>query len=239
LAEFDRATQREPQPAADTAQPNGDTAAQPTDDVDAFLASLDTSSADRQRIDQLTGEIDGLKAAELDRQSRADFEGFAKQLQSQCGPNCPDDYARTTLLSMAMERPELQAAWHHRHLTNEQRRAAELEFKSLEVLYDQVRRSPDDDPRKAQALTQIEQRGAQLNQMLTARQLLNGAWKDVRNRADKVKPPIDPEATQVHGEISQYMRGAGGKVEPEPPPRFGEMTDSELREYTRKNFGFE
>jgi hypothetical protein len=242
LDAFDRAVQREAQPAADTTDalvPGADATAPPQDGVDAFLASLDTSSADRQRIDALTGEIDGLRAAELDRQSRSDFEGFSKKLQAELGPNVDEHFARTNLLALAVERPELEAAWRYRNLTNEQRRAADLEFKQIEALYAQAQRAPDD-PRKAEALAQMERRGQELGLMMNARTMLNNAWRDVVKRAEKVKPMLDEDATQTHLDVAAAVRGAStSKMPAEPPPNLGTMSDQELRRYTREHFGFE
>jgi hypothetical protein len=83
---------------------------------------------------------------------------------------------------MAAERPELQIAWQHRHITNEQIAAADREFRQLEILYQQSQAAPNE-PRKLAASRQLEQRGQQLGYMLNARTMLDRAWKDV------VKPP--------------------------------------------------
>jgi hypothetical protein len=238
LADFDRATQRESQPATDNSTTPDATAA-PLDDVDAFIQSLNAPSADKQRADSLQGEIDGLRAAEFQRAERADFDKFSSKLQAELGPNVPDDYARTLLLSMAAENPALEQAWRYRNLTAEQRRAADLEFKQIEALYAQAQRAPDD-PRKAQALAQMERRGQELGLMMNARTMLNQAWRDVVKRAEKVKPMLDEDATQTHLDVAAAVRGASTtKMPQDPPPNFGSMTDAELRRYTREHFGFE
>jgi hypothetical protein len=231
LAEFDRATA---QPATDNnAAPDATTP--PQDDIDSFLQSLDTSSADRQRIDALTGQIDGLKAAEFQRAERADFDKFSSKLQAELGPNVPDDYARTLLLSMSAENPALESAWRYRNLTAEQRRAADAEFRQLEALYAQAQREPDD-PRKQQVLMQMEQRGQELGLMMNARTMLNNAWRDVVKRAGKVAPPVDELATGDHNAVAALVRGASAPVDlAEPPPNFGSMSESEFQEWTRKN----
>lgn len=48
----------------------------------------------------------------------------------------------------------------------------------------------------------------------------------------------DPQATEDRAAVVQAVRGASTPAPAEPPPQLGQMTDQELREYTRKNFGF-
>jgi hypothetical protein len=49
----------------------------------------------------------------------------------------------------------------------------------------------------------------------------------------------DPELTETRKLVSAaVMRGASSERLPEPPPDFGNMSDAELHDYTRKNFGF-
>jgi hypothetical protein len=236
LASFDSAVKREPEPAADTAQPNAD--APPLDEVDAFIQGLNAPSADQQRADSLQGEVDSLRAAEFARQERSDFEGFSQRLQAECGVNVPDDYAKTQLLAMAAENPALEHAWRYRSLSDADRRAADAEFSQLEILYRQTQQAPDD-PRKAEALAQMEQRAQQLGYMMNAPTMLNRAWRDVVKRASKVAPPVDELATGDHNAVAALVRGASAPLDlAEPAPKFGEMSDAEFREYSRKNFGF-
>src|SRR5262249_33072536 len=111
-----------------------------------------------KRIGELEGQIGSLQQAELERQSRSDFEGFSKKLQAELGPNVDDQFARTNLLASLAERPELAAVWQNRHATDKQLAAAEQEFQELEALHYRVTHSPDA-PRKAQAIAALEQRG--------------------------------------------------------------------------------
>ena len=190
-------------------------------------------------VSQLEGELNSVRQQELDRQSRSDFEGFSSKLQAELGPNVPDDYARTQLLAMASEKPELQVAWQYRHLTAEQRRAADLEFQQLEALYWKAQQAPDD-PRKAQALAQMERRGQELGLMMNAQKILNSAWRDVQKRAEKVKPPISEEATQIHMDVAAAVRGASAPVNmKEPPPELGKMDDQTFRRWKLENLGWE
>src|SRR6516165_3354057 len=99
----------------------------PADDLDTLLPEYDAKTApaesesetstdggepqnepfDRQaledlfgpspRVAELEGELTSVRQQELDRQSRSDFEGFAKKLQADLdNPNIPEDFARTT-----------------------------------------------------------------------------------------------------------------------------------------------
>jgi hypothetical protein len=49
---------------------------------------------------------------------------------------------------------------------------------------------------------------------------------------------IDENATVDREAVTAAIRGASAKVAAEPAPDFGRMSDGELREYNRKNFGF-
>jgi hypothetical protein len=81
--------------------------------------------------------------------------------------------------------------------------------------------------------------GERLNIAVQSHAILRKATLGILTEARKLQPPTDPEATQVHGEISQLMRGASAPLDlKEPEPPWATMSDAELREYTRKNFGF-
>jgi hypothetical protein len=235
LAEFDAKVAAQPKSATDESSIGGTNT---TDqNFDQTLADLLRSSEEQQRIEQLTGEIGNLRSAELDRQSKADFEGFSAKLQQELGPNVPDDYAKTQLLAMSVERPELQVAWQYRHLTNEQRAAADLEFRQLEALYWKAQRAPDD-PRKAEALAQMERRGQELG-LMNAGKILDKAWRDVQRRAEKALPPIDPDVTATRMELAQIIRDGGSnrQAPPEPPVQLGRLTDSEYRQHLLEKYG--
>jgi hypothetical protein len=235
LAEFDRAAQRNN--AEPEAEPATDNNADATtfDEVDKFIESLDAPTADQRRISDLEGELNTARAAELDRQSRSDFEGFSKKLQAECGPNVDEHFARTNLLAMVAERPELESVWRYRNLTAEQRRAADMEFTRLERLYNQMQQAPDD-PRKAEAMAQMMRRGQELGLMMNAPKILNTAWKDVLGRARAVKHPIDDELTAVHADVAAAVRYAStSKVPEEGMPDFANMDDRTFAEWTRKN----
>jgi hypothetical protein len=234
LDEFDRANAQQTDPVQNTANA-----------TNALGDALDQQTWEdllgpNPRIAELEGELSSVRQQELDRQSRSDFEGFAKKLQADLGnPNVPDDFARTTLLAMSVERPELQVAWQYRHLTNEQRAAADLEFRQLEALYFKAQQAPDD-PRKQQALAQMEARGRELGLMMNAQKILNGVWRDVQRRAEKAPPPVDLEQTQIHADVAFAVRNARAPVNMvEPPPELGKMDDQTFRKWKLENLGWE
>src|SRR5262249_16618952 len=130
---------------------------------------------DQKRIGELEGQVGSLQQAELERQSVRDFQGFSQKLQEQLGPNLPDDYARTSLLAISAENPDLQAAWKYRSLTPEQVAAADREFRELEALHFRAMNSPDGDPRKPQAIAMLEQRGRELGLAMNARTIIMNA----------------------------------------------------------------
>ena len=236
LDEFDRQTAT-PEHDSATEQGDGENGAATGDELDKILADLGGPTADQKRIGELEGEIGSLRAAELDRKSRADFEGFAAKLQKTLGSNVDDSYARTNLLAAVTERPELGIVWQHRHVTDAQLRMAEQEFQQLEVLHMRVQQAPDD-PRKQQAVAALEQRGYQLGLMLNARKILDGVWRDVQKKASKVLPMIDPDLSQIRDDVAWAVKSASAKAPPEPPVNFGRMTDKEFKEYTRISYGF-
>jgi hypothetical protein len=235
LDDFDRQTAT-PEPDNATEQGAGENGAAVSDnELDKLLADLSAPSADRQRITDLEGELSSVRAAELDRQSRADFEGFSKKLQATLGPNVDEQFSRTNLLAMAAENPALEAAWRYRNLTDAERRAAGLEFQQLEVLYHRAQQAPDD-PRKAQALAALEQRGQQLGLMMNAHKILNNTWREVQKRASKVAPAIDEQATADHAAVAFAVREASSGDLPEPQVDLGKLSDVEFRKHLRDKY---
>jgi hypothetical protein len=231
LAEYDAKTAPQPEPEL---SPGGENPQNDALDQQTWEDLLGPNP----RIAKLEGELNSARQQELDRQSRSDFEGFSQKLQAELGVNVPSDFARTTLLAMSVERPELQVAWNYRHLTNEQRRAADLEFKQLEALYFKAQQAPDD-PRKAEALAQMERRGQELGLMMNAGKILDRAWRDVQKRAEKVLPPVDLEQSQIHADVAFAMKGASAPITPEPPPDLGRMDDQTFRKWKLENLGWE
>jgi hypothetical protein len=68
---------------------------------------------------------------------------------------------------------------------------------------------------------------------------LNGVWRDVQKRAEKVLPMIDREQTQIHMDVAAAVRGASAPITPEPPPDLGRMDDQTFRKWKLENLGWE
>jgi hypothetical protein len=227
LAEFDQATAR---PPADNASPvQGD-------DFDKLIADLAGPTED-PRIGQLTGEINSLRAQEQARIDQADFERACGELQRACGPHVDDHFAERELKSALVDRPELLQVWRNRNVTSDQIQAADREFRQLERQYNRVQMAPDS-PQKNKLLAEIYSRGQELGLLMNTPKIIAQLRRQVIDRAQKTPLPIDEDATAVRGEISQIMRGASRPSNyVEPPPNLGRMTDSEFREYLRKEHG--
>jgi hypothetical protein len=242
IDEFDRVTaQPEPEPAPTI--DNGQ-AQDGQDPIEELLREFaDPGAKDRQRIDELTGEIGSLRAAEFQRAEREAAEAWAADLQShvsRMNPNIPDDFVRDRLLVMAAENPALEQAWRFRNVSDAELATAKRDFQAAAQLYQQALKAPDTDPRKPEALRFLEQRGQHLQLMLGARGVIRSARNAILKRADEVKPPYDPAATEDRELVAQSIRdaGSGRAVPAEPPPNLGKMSDSEFRKYTLENFGF-
>jgi hypothetical protein len=235
LQEYEEKTrQAEPEPTRGIENPASPDA--PVEDVDDFLAGL---NKDSQRATQLQGELDTLGGEVFRQQELAALDKFCGELQNQLGPNLPDDYAKTSLLAMAAQDPNLEVAWKYRGLTNEQLAAADRQFRELEALHFKVMQTPDTDPRRQQAINWIEQRGRELGIAMNARAIIANARRSVLKRAESFKP-IDIEATQLRDDIAfQMKQGQGPAVIPEAPVRWGSLSAREGREKVLKEFGFD
>jgi hypothetical protein len=229
LDEYERANPAEPSTA--TNEPAGDAPQLKDDAIDSFLQDLNT---DGKRVNELQGELDGLRA-EMHRKAELEaFDKYSSELQAKLPEYLPDDYARTQMLSKATQDPNLIAAWDYRKLSDLDRRAADAEFKQLELLHAQITRDPRNDPRKGAALAAIERRGQQLGLMMNAPEILRRAERDIIKRANDYRP-IDPDATADRAMVAAAVRDGRGVVDlKEPAPDFASMTDAEFNAYKRK-----
>jgi hypothetical protein len=138
---------------------------------------------------------------------------------------------------MSVERPELQIAFKYRGLTNDQRQAIEREYKQLESKYRYTQATPVT-PERQQALAQMERRAQELSLMWGAQKTLRDACNEVRTRAGKIQPAVDPEISELRADIAQAMRGASRPVDfKEPAPDFSKMDNNEYRNFIRKEYG--
>jgi hypothetical protein len=192
------------------------------------------SASPDQSLDQQIADLLGPQRTE-----REAFDKFSSELQGQLGPNVPDDYAKTQLLAMSVENPAIEAAWRFRNLTATERAIAERDFNALEVLYHKALQAPDD-PRKAQALAQMERKGQELGLMMNAQKILTRAYRDVQKRAAKVQPAIDLEATADRALVAQSVRDGRMPLDyKEPEIEWGKLSSVEGRREVKERFGFD
>jgi hypothetical protein len=198
--------------------------------LDELIAGFD-NSADKQRIDELTQQVDGYRTAEHRRSELEAFNEFSADLQTQLPPHAPPDYAKLKLESLAHD-PVICAAW---DLRNVDRKAASAELAKVTQAFLQLQANPAADQKRLQELREY---GTRLEIAVQSPAILRKARNDILNAANKLPKPIDEAATQVHMEVAAAVRGASAPVTPEPPPDLSKMSDAELRRYTLENFGF-
>jgi hypothetical protein len=229
LAEFDAKTAQQP---GVPEQAPGNPGEQSTDTtLDELLAGLD-NSADEKRISDLQGQVDALQTEAHRARELEAFSEFADDLQKQLPQWCPPDYAEMKLRSLA-HNPELCLAF---DLRNVDRKAANLELQKVQAALWQLQQNPQADPTRVQ---QLQQYGQRLEIAVAAPGILRKARLDIINEAAKLKPPIDEDQTAWRAEIAASMRGASMPLDfKDPPPNFGQMSDAEFRDFTRKNYGF-
>jgi hypothetical protein len=250
LEEYQTATARPTTPPTDQSSP----ATQATGDaIDQLLAELSqptgpgqsplfTHGADvhqqAQAQEQLQGRLDVLQSenAQLKQfvqhqRDVRDFNRLTASVQSKLPGHLPGDFAETQLLAAAINNPDLQQAFDFRSVD---RRAAEVEMRKVEVELQRLSRDPAADP---QQIANLQQYGYRVGLALNSREILRRAIRDVERRG-LAHTVIDETATADHDAVAAAVRGASGKAQPEPPPNFGNMSDAELRKYTKENFGF-
>ena len=247
LAEYDRATAPQPQPAQSADQPSPATGDAPKDEIDALLDELSkpavssplfTHGADahqqlqaQEQFGQLQNENAALRLHAQRQADQADLDRLTGELQSRL-PHLPSDYAAAALKSMALDHPELVLAFDARHVD---RRAMDQELRRVEQTLAQLQRNPNGaDP---QQVAQLRQYGWQLGVALNSREILRRAVREVEKRGQAFKP-IDEQATADHDAVVWAVKGASGKTPVEPPPNLGGLSDKAFARYTKENFGF-
>jgi hypothetical protein len=217
----------------------------PADDWERTLAELMGPKSDplqdlaneqaRNQIAELQGENARLLAEQRREIDQRDFDRFALELQSELPSHLPSNYAANALWAAAAKDKNLVAAFDARNMDV---KAADAEFRKLEVLYNQVVRSPDNDPRKQSALAVLYQRGEQLGLIMNSREILRRARSDIVKQAREWKP-IDEEQTQIRAEVAAAVRGASVKIAPEREPNYGQMDGPEGRRAVKERYGFD
>jgi hypothetical protein len=234
IADYERATAT-PEPATDENPPSGGNSSDQT--LDQLIAEL---SGPDPKLVALQEQIDGFRSAEFQRQERDAALKFAAELQdvvSRSNPNLEPDFVTRELKVMMVDNPGLlEGAWQHRNLSDADLAIAKRDLVAAQHLYQKVLTQPDTEPQKQNALRYLEQRGAQLQTMLGARSVIRNARNEIRRRADRLLPQIDPDVTATREEIAHLMKegGSGRERPPEPPVQLGNLTDSEYRNYLKQ-----
>jgi len=231
LAEFDRATAT-PEPANTENPPDGGISTDQS--VDQQIADL---LGPAPKIAELQSQVDAFKASEFQAQERQAAERWAAELQevvASSNPNVENDFVIRELKVLSADNPGvLEAAWQYRNLSDADLAIAKRDFAAAERLYAQAVAAPDTDPRKKEALRFLEQRGAQLQAMLSARSVIRSAHNQIRKRADSVKAPYDPDVSATREEIAHLMK-EGGSGRERPPVQLGNLSDQEYRAYLKQ-----
>jgi hypothetical protein len=247
LEEYSRATARPSDPPDQSAdQPSSPaTSAAPPDELDRLLDELAqpavpwssqfqpgavAAAQERQVIEQQFGALQSenaqLRGHILAAQDRQDFGKLTAEIQGRLPQHLPPDYAETQLKAMAIERPELVAAFDYRSVD---RKAVDQEMRRVEQVFNQTT-----DPAQRAAL---ENYGYRLGVALNSREILRRATHEIVKRG-RAFHQIDEQATAEHDAVVAAVRGASAKASPEPPPNFGQMSDKEFHRWTRNNLGF-
>jgi hypothetical protein len=194
-----------------------------TGDAQQQQAEQQRAAEQFNALQSQNAQLRGAIQAAADRQ---DFDKLTSELQGRLPQHLPDDFARTQLLAMAVQNPDLVAAYDYRHVD---RKAVDTELRRVEQVFNQTT-----DPAQRAAL---EQYGRRLGLALNAPEIIRRATREVVKRAEAHKL-IDEQATADHDAVAAAVRGASGKAQPEPPPNFGNMSDKQLARYTKEHFGF-
>jgi hypothetical protein len=236
LDEFDARTA---QPAVPEAAP-GNPEAAPDQPLDR--QTWDELLGPDPKVAELQGQVDAFKAAEFQAQEREAATKWAAELQDVCSrsnPNVEDDFVIREIKVLSADNPGLlERAWQYRNLSDADLAIAQKDFQAAEKLYQQALAQPDT-PQKQQALRYLEQQGARLQAMLSARSVIRSARNEIRKRADAVKSGYDPDVTATRMEIAHLMKEGGSGREPPPMPevRLGNLSDSQFRQHLLEKYG--
>jgi hypothetical protein len=167
---------------------------------------------------------------QLDKQ--AGYAHIAKIQERIQDYDVPDDYAELLIRKMADEDPRLDVAWKARNVDPV---ACRVEFDRVQGLLRQAKANPS--LASPQEIASAEQWLWQLQVAIHARTILRQTEEAVVKKA-RSRPKIDEQVSADRMAVANAVRGASGKVGEEPAPNFGQLSDAELKDYTRKNFGF-
>jgi hypothetical protein len=219
------------QPATDGNVSDGNVSA---DELDRYIAELSGPSPDQQRISELTGQVDSLRAEEFRRGELQAFNDMAADLQQQLPSFVPPDYAEMRLKALAHDQT-IALAW---DLRNTDKAAAQFELARVTREFLQLKQDPAADPKRLQELSQY---GARLEIAISAKAILRKVRLDVINAAAKLPKPLDDEANAVRADIAHLMKegGSGRERPPEPQVQLGGLDTQEYRRHVRETYGFD
>jgi hypothetical protein len=198
--------------------------------VEKSLFSPPTGDVQQQReaeqLNVLQSENSQLRQHIQRATDQADLDRLTTELQGRLPSHLPGDYARSTLIAMAMEKPELVLAFDYR---GADRGAIDAELRKVQMHLSTTTLQP--------YRAQLEQYAGHLNIALRSKEILRRAAFEIEKRGRAFKP-VDSEATADHDAVAAAVKGAAGKAQPEPAPNFGKMSDKEFHRWTRNNLGF-
>jgi hypothetical protein len=224
LAEFDEGVKTAPAPQ----QPE-----QPSTigEIDRLINEL------HQPQQPAAGEVES-RARELYERERYrsqltdEFNKHCDRGQQKIPDNLPSDYYRSELLAMSTADPRLEVAFEAQFHDPVAIRVA-LDQAKVELV--RARINPQATP---ESIKGLEQQVWQLGVAANARVILLQAQSAIVKKANQ-RANIDPDLTADRAMVAAAVRGAGAKIDvAEPAPAFGYMSDAELKDYTRRNFGF-
>jgi hypothetical protein len=237
LDEFDQKTATSEPAAADENIADGNnTSTGAGDDLDKWLSELGGGpSPEQQQIQQLTAEINSLREAEFNRHVQGQFDKFSSDLQREC-ENL--DVVKE-LKAMSVDRPELSDFFrYYCRFNNQDRTNAQRELTQLDSLYGRAKAAPDD-PRKAQALAQMEQYGRHLQFIINAPAVVRQVRNEIRGMDRRAPKDIDEIATADRDAVYQAIRDGSTPIIPEAPTRWGNLSAREGREKVKQDYGFD
>jgi hypothetical protein len=236
LAEYEQNTAKPEPEQTPEPNPSSPVSEEGTGQTLDQLLALSTDPKIAQLEGELAGvrsEADRLRAEQHRQQEWAAFQDYAKSLQEQLPPHLPDGYAELKLKALAHD-PTIAQAFDYR---NVDRQAASAELAKVQMALAHTQRMAGADPTRVQQLNEYANK---LQIAVNSQAILRKARLDILNEANKLPPPIDPEATQVRNDVAWALKSASSaKKVAEPPPNFGRMSENEFRNWKRENLGWE
>jgi hypothetical protein len=224
------------------AEPASDISGENTTSDQTYEQQLADLLGPDPKVAELQGQVETFQRENFQRQEREAATKWAEELQgvvSSSNPNVEDDFVVRELKILSADNPGLlEQAWKYRGLTDTQLAIAQKDLAAAEKLYQRALAEPDSE-QKQNALRYLEQRGAELQAMLTARGVIRNVRNEIRKRGDAVKAGYDEDVSAWRTEIAASMKNASAPITPEPPPDLGRMDDQTFRKWKLENLGWE